>query len=244
MKRLLCSFILLWFIIIQPPQAMAQTQFYKPLQSYAASLPGEFSQIDPERQEALRAIGDYIVEKRKADLPVQITVICTHNSRRSHMGQLWLQAAAAYYGVPKVHTFSGGTEATAFNPRAVAALERAGFKINKTNNASEPSNPLYETSLGQGLENYLLFSKKFSHPQNPQKEFAAIMVCSDADAACPIVPGADGRFAIPYEDPKLFDGSPSETPQYDARARQIAREMFFVMEYAKNQIAVWQAGQK
>jgi len=47
------------------------------------------------------------------------------------MGQLWISVAAAYYGLPKVDTFSGGTAITAFNPRAVKALQDLGFEITR-----------------------------------------------------------------------------------------------------------------
>lgn len=207
---------------------------YKKLAKYSATLDDEFDQIPEERQAKLKELGDYIVEKQRAGEPIQITVICTHNSRRSHIGQLWLKTAAIYYGLDNVATFSGGTEATAFNPRAVAAMKRAGFKIRKIN---KDKNPMYEAALGADFPKLIMFSKKFSDRRNPDKGFAALMVCSEADAACPFVPGADGRFSIPYEDPKNFDGTPAETQAYDERCRQIAREMFFAVRHAKMQLA-------
>ena len=160
-------------------------------------------------------------------------MICTHNSRRSHMGQLWLLAASVYYDIAQVETFSGGTEGTAFNPRAVAAMQRAGFEIEKMD---ENDNPKYKVTLGSNIESQHLFSKKYSHEVNPQKGFAAVMVCSDADEACPIVFGAEHRVAIPFDDPKAFDGTVQEATKYDERCHQIAREMFFVMNYVKENL--------
>jgi len=163
----------------------------------------------------------------------RLTVICTHNSRRSHMGQLWLRAAATYYGVGGVAVFSGGTEATAFNPRAVAALKRAGFKLHR---AGGGENPRYEASYGKTFPSVIMFSKRFDHSDNPKEGFAAVMVCSDADATCPVAPGAEGRFSVPFEDPKNFDGTPYEQSAYDERCRQIAREMLFAVRHAKQWI--------
>mgnify|MGYP001203514360 CR=1 FL=1 len=208
---------------------------YKSLQNYCTTLSEEFNQITPERKTTLEEIGSYIFEKIHAGKAVNITVICTHNSRRSHMGQLWLEAAAAWYGVENVHGFSGGTEATAFNPRAVAAMERAGFKISKLYNTE---NPNYEARLGKSFSPIIMFSKKYDDPFNPAKNFAAVMVCSEADAACPIVPGAEERFAIPYQDPKHYDDTPSEKDQYDERCRQIAREFFYLMAHAKHKLVL------
>ncbi len=193
------------------------------------TLESEFALIPEVRRQELAELGGYLARKRQAGADAALIVICTHNSRRSHMGQLWLAAAAAYYGQEGISTHSGGTEATAFDARAVAALERAGFHFSKDD---DTANPCYTTRLGEGLTGIRLFSKRYDDPANPQQGFAAVLVCSDADEACPFLPGADQRFAIPYEDPKAADGTPGEAAVYDARCRQIGREMLFAIRAA------------
>ena len=212
---------------------MEKSELNQKLQSYCEQLPKEFDQIPEERQEKLKSLGEYILKKQKNNEKTQVTVICTHNSRRSHMGQLWLLTSAIYYDIPNLETFSGGTEATAFNPRAVAAMQRAGFDVEKLD---EDKNPKYKVALGNNIDPQELFSKKYSHEVNPKKGFAAVMVCSQADEACPIVFGAEHRVSIPFEDPKAFDGTVQEAPKYDERCHQIAREMFFVMNYVKENL--------
>ncbi len=209
---------------------MEEPKFYEPLQKYIGTLPDEFAQIGEERQEELKELAASITSKKEAGEAIELVVICTHNSRRSHMGQLWLQVAAAHYGTKNVITYSGGTEATAFNPRAVAAMQRAGFEISAKN---EESNTLYEASFAENGPKLELFSKKYRDEPNPKKNFIALLVCSSADEACPIVIGASNRHAIPYNDPKNFDGMDLETQKYDERCRQLAREMFFVMAQVK-----------
>ncbi len=54
------------------------------------------------------------------------------------------------------------------------------------------------------------------------------MTCSQADKRCPIVAGAAARIALPFDDPKEFDGTPLERSKYDERCQQIARELLFV----------------
>ena len=153
--------------------------------------------------------------------------ICTHNSRRSHLGQVWAAVAASYYNIKNVHTFSGGTEATAFNPNAIQALERAGFRIEKT---SLESNPLYKVYYSN--EDYVTcFSKVYSNAANPSTDFAAIMTCTDADEKCPIVLGATVKIATPYEDPKAFDGTELQDDKYDERCQQIALECLYVFSH-------------
>lgn len=204
------------------------------LRKYVRTLPGEFDQIPEERKATIREIGDYLVEEQSHDRPISMLFICTHNSRRSQMGQLWMEAAARYYGVEGISASSGGTEGTAFNPRAVAALKRAGFDF--TANPSETgNNPQYLVKMGRNIPGIITYSKKYGDPFNPQTDFVAIMVCSEADQSCPLVDGADARFSLPYDDPRYFDDTPSETMKYDERCRQIAREIFFLMEYVKGQ---------
>ena len=177
---------------------------------------------DPDRIESLTSLAEAIAATENP----QVTFICTHNSRRSHMAQIWAQVGAEHFGLKNVETFSGGTEATAFNPRAVAALQRAGLKITKT---GDDNNPQYKVDSGSG-EPMDCFSKRFGDFPNPQSDFIAVMTCSSADEACPIVPGAAARVSVPYIDPKLSDGTDSEAATYDERCADIAREMLWVMK--------------
>ena len=101
------------------------------LASYINTIKNDFSQIPQDRKDELEKIALYIQKQVNTGQPAQLTYICTHNSRRSHFGQIWAATAAFYYDIPNVKTYSGGTEATAFNDRAVAACERAGFDIPK-----------------------------------------------------------------------------------------------------------------
>lgn len=140
------------------------------------------------------------------------------------MSQIWAQVAAHYYQLPRVQTFSGGTEATAFNPRAVAALQRAGLAIDRK---TQGDNPCYQVRRDDHVLIEQAFSKKYDDPVNPQEDFAAIMTCSQADEACPFVPGAARRLSLPYGDPKEADDTPQEASRYDERSKQIATEMLY-----------------
>ena len=195
------------------------------VQSYMMDIEQAFDGIPDERKNQLEEIAAYVKEKTDANKNVPMTYICTHNSRRSHMSQVWAQTAAHYYQIPNVQCYSGGTEATAFNPRAVKAMKKAGFTIERT---EDTTNPIYLVSYSKEAEPLKCFSKRFEDDFNPQKGFAAIMTCSQADEACPFVPGAEVRFSIPYEDPKVADNTPAEEAKYDERCRQIATEMFYL----------------
>jgi arsenate reductase len=198
---------------------------YPQLAAFVESSIAEFERIPDDRRPALEQIAKAVAETTGGGQSARLTFICTHNSRRSHMSQLWAQTAAHVYGVSPVETFSGGTEATAFNPRAVAAIERAGFRVV---NPGGGDNPVYQVNFGDAGPSMECFSKVYDQPPNPTEGFIAVMTCSAADEACPIVFGADERVAIPFEDPKAFDGTDRESEMYDERCRQIAREMLYV----------------
>jgi arsenate reductase len=220
-------------LILNDPISKNESSMLLPaVAQYAEQRIGEFDQISEERQSELKTLAAYVRDKVEAGEPVKLTFICTHNSRRSHLSQVWAQVAAAHYRVPNVITFSGGTEATAFNPRAVAALQRAGLSVD-TDQPGE-ANPQYQVSYATAAPPLLCFSKVFSTAPNPQADYCAVMTCSQADDACPIVHGCEKRIAIRYEDPKVSDGTKQETAVYDERCRQIAREMLFLMSAVAN----------
>jgi len=186
------------------------------------------SDIPRERKRLLDEVAAFVSSKHRAHQPAELTFVCTHNSRRSQMAQLWSAAAAAHFGVESVFAYSGGTEATAFEPRALAALQRAGFEIENPGGDNPRCRVAYAND-GPVLE---CFSKTYDDPINPARGFAAIMTCSEADEACPVVHGAALRVPLRYEDPKMADGTPSETAAYDERCLQIATEMLYLFSTA------------
>lgn len=197
---------------------------HTPIKTYCQELEKSFNEISDDRKILLKKLADYIKSKKATDKPIQLVYICTHNSRRSHFGQVWSAVAACYYNIDKVSTFSGGTEATAFNINAINALKRIGFII--TDDGILP-NPKYTVEFGNN-KTTTCFSKVYDHPANPQKEFAAIMTCSDAEENCPFIPGVDLRIGTTYNDPKEFDNTPLQDEKYSERCRQIALECMYV----------------
>lgn len=199
------------------------------VQAYLTARAAETDQIDPLRRQDLDRLAAYIRSRRAAGAVPQLLFVCTHNSRRSHLAQVWAEVIGRQLGLPIV-SHSAGTEATAFNPRAVAALERAGLVMSKAF-SQLPGGPRYKAIYGEGLTLTDLHSKTLAQ-SGAVAPFAAVMVCSDADKRCPFVPGAEVRIAIAYEDPKAADGTPDEAATYDARCAQIARELHYALSRA------------
>lgn len=206
-------------------------------------LESEFSEIPEDRAEVLIRIGEYIASSVRDRDSAELVFICTHNSRRSQFAQAWGMAAAEFYRIPGIRTYSGGLESTAFNPRAVAAIQRAGFTVERmpdesTTGSRIPAdeangeNPRYRVSYGPAGRDIRMYSKKFDDPGNPREDFCAVMVCSHADEACPFVPGAAARISLSYDDPKAYDGTDLERLKYDERCREIARDLLYAFDHA------------
>jgi len=196
---------------------------HKQLRESLGSL--ECRAIATERKEALQVLIDYILFKREIDETILLNFICTHNSRRSHLAQIWAQTAAAYYHIDNVKCFSGGTEATALYPMIAETLKYQGFDFVKDNNSS---NPEYKFSFASDADPIVAFSKVFDDPINPNKNFAAVMTCDHADQNCPIIHGCEKRIPITYEDPKISDGTDHQKATYLERSLQIGSEMMYV----------------
>lgn len=185
----------------------------------------ETQKISEVRRALLQPLVDFIQQKANNQQPIGLNFICTHNSRRSHLSQIWAQTAAAHYNILNVNCYSGGTEATALFPKVAETLSNSGFQILTL---SEGSNPVYAIKYDENDAPVIGFSKKYDDEFNPVSGFAAIMTCSQADGGCPFIAGAEKRIPITFEDPKTFDNTLQQTEKYEERSLQIATEMFYV----------------
>ena len=181
--------------------------------------------ISSERKTVLQPLTDFIQSKVSGNQEIRINFICTHNSRRSHLSQVWAQTMANYFNIKNVFCYSGGTESTALFPMVAETLQNSGFQINTI---SKNENPIYSIKYADNEHPIIGFSKKLDDDFNPKSEFAAIMTCDSANEACPFVPGAEKRIPITFEDPKAFDNTPQQAEKYNERSLQIATELFYV----------------
>lgn len=190
----------------------------------------EKGSIPSERKRVLQPLVDFIQQKIKIKEAVNLNFICTHNSRRSHLAQVWAQIAAIHYNVMNVYCYSGGTEETALFPMLVEVLSSQGLSVLKI---TEDTNPVYVLKYSENSMPIIGFSKRYNHLFNPISGFAAVMTCSQADENCPFVSGAEKRIAVTFEDPKESDGKDNQQEVYTTRSLEIAREMFYVFSQIK-----------
>ncbi|WP_162128063.1 low molecular weight phosphatase family protein [Flavobacterium phycosphaerae] len=181
--------------------------------------------VSAGRKEVLQSLIDYIKEKKRRHQDIRLVFICTHNSRRSHLAQVWAQTMAFHFGIRNVFCYSGGTEVTAVFPKVVETIVNQGFELEKR---SDTTNPVYAVKFDENEPPVLCFSKMFDDVFNPKNAFAAVMTCSSADEGCPFIAGAEKRFPIRYDDPKTFDGTELMETKYAERSVEIATEMYYV----------------
>ncbi len=181
--------------------------------------------ISDERIAVLQPLIEFIQTKVSNQQEIRINFICTHNSRRSHLSQVWAQTMAYYFNIKNVFCYSAGTERTALFPMIAETLENSGFEIHIL---LEGKNPIYSIKYAENEHPVIGFSKKLDDDFNPKSRFAAVMTCDSANEACPLVTGAEQRIPITFEDPKVFDNTAQQAEKYHERSLEIATEMLYV----------------
>lgn len=211
---------------------MSKNELYPSLSELIEELNLEQDQISDQRKEELKDLAASSSQIFSEYGILNITIICTHNSRRSQLAELWIRTLAHHYELDNIYTYSGGTEGTAFNQRMVQAIASAGWEVSQLD---ESENPKYHIAHSDEDRNtFIMYSKVYDENYNPQKDFLAILVCNSADKACPIVHGAAQRVALPYLDPKAFDDTEKESEAYADKVREIGREMIYMLGLMKS----------
>lgn len=202
------------------------TDLFEEVEKLISSLAA--AEIPEQRRNLLKPLITYLQGKLDAQEEILLSFICTHNSRRSHLAQVWAQTLASYFNIPALRSYSAGTEATALFPKVLETLSSSGFEILSL---SEGNNPVYAIRYGSRVNPIIGFSKTLDHRFNPDSGFAAVMTCTQADEGCPFVAGAEKRISLPYEDPKVFDSSLHQDEKYRERSLQIASELYYVFSH-------------
>lgn len=200
---------------------------YTALQHLLRQQLTEIPKIPQERRSLLMQMGQHLAEELSTQGSCDLVFICTHNSRRSILAQVWAQVWTEYYALPSVHTFSGGTTVTAPAQPVLDCLQNQGMDVFRL---GEEQEAFYALKSGPDAMPQLLFSKEYAHPFNPQNRFIAVMTCAHAEAHCPFIPQAAQRLSLPYDDPKAYDGHAEEAARYQETSLLIARELGLVFQ--------------
>lgn len=181
--------------------------------------------ISKEREKVLQPLVESIQKKVNKNEPIRLSFICTHNSRRSLLAQIWAKTIAEYLLIKNIECYSAGTITSALYPKIADVLEQQGFYIEKL---TTTNNPIYFIKYQDNKMPIIAFSKDLNHLFNPKTEFIAVMTCSEADKGCPFIIGAEERISVTYQDPKISDSTTEQSKVYIQRSLQIASEMLYV----------------
>jgi arsenate reductase len=189
-------------------------------------------EITDDRKNLLISIAKKIKEETlNSNTNTYLNFICTHNSRRSQLAQVWAYYAAYYFNLSNIKSYSGGTAVTAFFRNTVKTLQETGFNFQVTE--FDHQNPTYAISFDDEHKPLIGYSKLFNDEYNSEAYFA-ITTCSSADENCPFIPEAIWRFHLPFNDPKEFDNTDQEKEAYLNASQQIAGEINFLFGQLKN----------
>lgn len=228
-----------------PPFAVADSGLFPGVQAYLTALVASLDQSPAAYGAERDRLAHWIAEHYQAGAELPLVVMCTGNSRRSVLLSTLLSLSAAYCGLPEVRGYSGGTHPSAVNSRTITALRAIGVEVSSlgteaVRGAEGQPNPHYRMNWGRTQSGRLLesleFSKTYHDVANPQAGFAALMVCDEADAACPLVAGAAIRVSLPFVDPKVRDGFADEAEAYAACRDDIGRLALAVLLEARRLI--------
>lgn len=189
--------------------------------------------ITDDRKKLLLRIAETVAKDYTVNEIVNLNFICTHNSRRSQLGQVWAFYAAHFFKL-NIHAYSGGTEVTAFYRNTVKTLQRVGFTFQLEDFSHQ--NPKYLISFAGTSKHILGFSKLYNDTIN-KEPFMAITTCDSADKNCPFIPTASYRFHLPFIDPKHSDGTANQEDVYLQTNRQIAAEIYFIFNHVKELVS-------
>ena len=205
---------------------MSEKQIYPRLAKTVNGFRNTFEENDfyslSARQIVRQEISADVSRAKREAKVLALNFICTHNSRRSQIAQIWTIVAAAWYDNEFVTAYSGGTEVTALHPNVITVLTALGFRIE--GDGDGPGR--YLVYFSDDCPPVRCWSKLYDDPANPVDDFLAIMVCDDADANCPVIPTAKRRISLQYVDPKFSDGTNEEADIYRRTAREIGSEVF------------------
>jgi arsenate reductase len=201
------------------------------INQYLTDKKSDFGNISQERIQVLQDLALFIGSRIKSGQSARLLFICTQNARRSILTQVLAKAAALYYDLPMVETFSGGTQTTSIYPAVLKVLRETGLRINLKESGN---NPVYTIKISKSIQSMGVFSKKYDHKENPKKDFVAVMICAEADKKCPFIPGTSLKISMPYQDPKITDGTPDELTEYRSLTNLVTLEMNQLFSLVKN----------
>tara|TARA_B100001079_G_scaffold142196_1_gene121790 strand:+ start:344 stop:916 length:573 start_codon:yes stop_codon:yes gene_type:complete len=180
----------------------------------------KINQYNPEKDK--KNYLDDVVSKIEKILPItnNIVFLCTHNSRRSQLCQVWGSILSKIYNIDLKFN-SAGTEKTEVHKTIFYCFSNVGIEIK-------------DSKIFYGDLSLSLHSKVLEEIQSDK--FISIMTCSDAEKSCPSDSRSIRNISMIYQDPKIFDDTEKEREEYSKTSKLIAEELNYIIKNLVNSI--------
>jgi len=174
----------------------------------------KINQYNPEKDK--KNLLDDIISKIQKSLKItnNIVFLCTHNSRRSQLCQVWGIILSKIYNIDLKFN-SAGTEKTEVNKNILYCFSHIGLEVK--------GNKIIYEDLSISLHSKLL-------DEIQPNKFISIMTCSDAEKSCPSDSRSIKNISMTYQDPKVFDYKEKEKDEYLKTSKLIAKELNYVLK--------------
>lgn len=223
--------IFILFVFIAPSFVLAQSTttktVNKKLYNYIHELEDQFQAIPNKKKEKLDSISAYILENQRLGKVSKISFVSKNNAQRTQLCQIWLDAAAKYYGLREISSFSAGYTPKTFSPKIVDALKRSYLLVEKMSNTGSVA---YQVMASKKSVPLLAYAKSFSDGMNPKKDYMAVFVQEYSEAIINMLAiGSNQTIFLNYLEPIEYSKKKMEIEEYDALCKTIALDMVYVV---------------
>ena len=177
-----------------------------------------FSRIDsfnPNQKRKKRLDNIASVINENLNKTRSIVFLCTHNSRRSQICEVWGKVFAEIYR-KKININSAGAFKTVVHSQVYESIVKCGLIVNN------------KKEIFFDKKKFKLNSK--TTDSITMKNFIAVMTCSDAEKSCPHDPKSIRNIKMFFNDPRIYDETDKMSREYLKTTTYIAEELNYIFK--------------
>lgn len=195
-------------------------RFNKSLNRFCESTTKEFAHIPTDRRIILDKLATEIAHKRN------IIFTCRTTTRRTQLLQTWMQTAFYYFGIFNKTTFSYGDTVSKVYPEVISVLKKSGFAFSES--STKPK--AYVFYISEQYQKHGIYPKTISGTFDTSKS-VVVSICLAGE---PVSSLSSDAMNLPYQSPTVFEKTPQEKQKYSDLNKQVAIEMLYLAEKARD----------
>tara|TARA_Y100001949_G_C15986510_1_gene330879 strand:+ start:2001 stop:2567 length:567 start_codon:yes stop_codon:yes gene_type:complete len=177
-----------------------------------------FSRIDsfnPNQKRKKRLDNIASVINENLNKTRSIVFLCTHNSRRSQICEVWGKVFAEIYR-KKININSAGAFKTVVHSQVYESIVKCGLVVDN------------KKEIFFDKKKFKLNSKTID--SLTMKNFIAVMTCSNAEKSCPNDPRSIRNIKMFFNDPRIYDETDKMSREYLNTTIYIAEELNYIFK--------------